>query len=138
MGPLLLKRGYVLRVFDLVDPSHSDCYNPFRYAKAFQLLKWAYDQSNTNNWGAYYLGACYAYGRGTQQDYAAARKFLEMVDWNNRSAFYLLGYLYARGLGGPEDIAKGVEYLQKAGDHAEAKEELRHYKKTFFGKWVWR
>ena len=106
------------------------------YAKAFQLLKWAYDQSNTNNWGAYYLGACYAYGRGTQQDYAAARKFLEMVDWNNRSAFYLLGYLYARGLGGPEDIAKGVEYLQKAGDHAEAKEELRHYKKTLFGKWV--
>ena len=136
VGPLLLKRGYVLRVFDLVDPSHSDCYNPFRYAKAFQLLKWAYDQSNTNNWGAYYLGACYAYGRGTQQDYAAARKFLEMVDWNNRSAFYLLGYLYARGLGGPEDIAKGVEYLQKAGDHAEAKEELRHYKKTLFSKWV--
>ena len=106
------------------------------YAKAFQLLKWAYDQSNTNNWGAYYLGACYAYGRGTQQDYAAARKFLEMVDWNNRSAFYLLGYLYARGLGGPEDIPKGVEYLQKAGDHAEAREELRRYKKTFFGKWV--
>ena len=27
VGPLLLKHGYVLRVFDLVDPSHSDCYN---------------------------------------------------------------------------------------------------------------
>ncbi len=61
--------------------------------------------------GAYYLGACCAYGRGTQQDYAAARKFLEMADWNNQNALYLLGYLYARGLGGPEDIAKGVEYL---------------------------
>ena len=24
MGPLLLKRGYVLRVFDLVDPAHSE------------------------------------------------------------------------------------------------------------------
>ena len=106
------------------------------YAKAFQLLKWAYDQDTTNNWGAYYLGACYAYGRGTQQDYVQARKFLEMVDWDNPNAFYLLGCLYARGLGGPEDIAKGVEYLQKAGDHAEAKEELRRYKKTFFGKWV--
>lgn len=34
------------------------------------------------------------------------------------------------------DIAKGVEYLQKAGDYVEVKEELRHYKKTFFGKWV--
>lgn len=110
---------------------------PRDYAKAFQLLKWAYDQDNSNNWGSYYLGACYAYGRGTQQDYAQARKFLEMVDWNSKNAFYLLGYLYARGLGGPEDIAKGVALLQKAGDHADAKEELKHYKKTFFGgKWV--
>ena len=31
---------------------------------------------------------------------------------------------------------KAVELLQKAGDHREAKEELRHYKKTLFGKWV--
>ena len=106
------------------------------YAKAFQLLKWAYDQNPSSNWGAYYLGACYAHGRGTQQDYVQARKFLEMVDWNSKEAFSLLGYLYARGLGGPENIAKGVEYLQKAGDYGEAKEELRHYKKTFFGKWV--
>lgn len=41
-GPLLLQRGYVLRVFDLVDPSHSDCYNPFRYirkdADVFRLI----------------------------------------------------------------------------------------------------
>lgn len=110
---------------------------PCDYAKAFQLLKWAYDQDNSNNWGAYYLGACYANGRGTQQDYGLARKFLETVDWNCTNAFYLLGYLYARGLGGPEDIAKGVAYLQKAGEHAKAKEELKHYKKTFFGgKWV--
>ena len=42
VGPLLLKRGYVLRVFDLVDPSHSDCYNPFCYirkdADVFRLI----------------------------------------------------------------------------------------------------
>lgn len=41
-GPLLLKRGYVLRAFDLVDPSRSDCYNPFRYirkdADVFRLI----------------------------------------------------------------------------------------------------
>lgn len=109
---------------------------PQDFAKAFQLLRWAFDQDAKNNWGAYYLGACYAYGLGTQQDYTLARQFLEMVNWNSSSAFYLLGYLYARGLGGPADIAKGVEYLQKAGDHAGAKEELSHYKKTLFGKWV--
>lgn len=31
VGPLLMKQGYVIRVFDLIDPSHSDSYNPFRY-----------------------------------------------------------------------------------------------------------
>ena len=41
-GPLLIQRGYTLRVFDLVDPSHSDCYNPFHYirkdADVFRLI----------------------------------------------------------------------------------------------------
>lgn len=32
-GSFLLKEGYVLRVIDLVDPSHSDCYNPFSYIR---------------------------------------------------------------------------------------------------------
>lgn len=33
VGGLLLKMGYVLRVFDLIEPSHSDRYNPFRYIR---------------------------------------------------------------------------------------------------------
>lgn len=32
-GPLLLKKGYTLRVFDLIDPSRSDQYNPFHYIR---------------------------------------------------------------------------------------------------------
>ena len=39
---LFLEEGYVLRVFDLIDPSKSDCYNPFRYirkdADVFKLI----------------------------------------------------------------------------------------------------
>ena len=31
--PLLLREGYVIKVFDLVDPERSDCYNPFRYIR---------------------------------------------------------------------------------------------------------
>ena len=31
--PLLLRRGYVVKVFDLIDPAHSDSYNPFRYIR---------------------------------------------------------------------------------------------------------
>lgn len=104
------------------------------YAKAFQLLKWAEDNGGTPM--RYYLGACYANGQGTQQDYGAALRYLEAVDWHCPPAYYLLGKLYCNGLGVPADIAKGVAYLQKAGDNADAREELRHYKKTFFGKWV--
>ena len=104
------------------------------YAKAFQLLKWAEDHGGPVM--LYYLGACYANGQGTQQDYAKALTYLDQVNWNCQPAFYLLGKMYCNGLGVPMDIPKGVEYLQKAGDYREAKEELRHYKKTLFGKWV--
>lgn len=42
VAPLLLERGYAIRVFDLIDPPHSDCYNPFRYirtdADVFRLI----------------------------------------------------------------------------------------------------
>lgn len=31
VAPLLLQQGYVVKVFDLIDPAHSDSYNPFRY-----------------------------------------------------------------------------------------------------------
>jgi len=33
VAPLLMQRGYVIRVFDLIDPSRSDCYNPFQYIR---------------------------------------------------------------------------------------------------------
>ena len=42
VGNLFLEEGYVLRVFDLIDPSKSDCYNPLRYirkdADVFKLI----------------------------------------------------------------------------------------------------
>ncbi len=104
------------------------------YARAFQLLKYGYDQGTT--YGVCYLGKCYFRGLGTPQDYGKAREFLEQVDWTNREAFYMLGVIYGNGLGVPEDIPKGVEYLKKAGSLKEAREELLHYRKTLFGKWV--
>lgn len=33
LAPLLLEEGYVLRVFDLIDPRHSDAFNPFAYIR---------------------------------------------------------------------------------------------------------
>ena len=32
-GSLLLQEGYTLRVFDLIDPFNSNCFNPFRYLR---------------------------------------------------------------------------------------------------------
>ena len=89
-----------------------------------------------NNWGVDYLAKCYFEGWGTQQDYVKCREFVEKMDWEYWDANYMMGVIYARGLGVPADIKRGVEYLQKAGDHPEPKEELLRYKKTIFGKWV--
>ena len=33
VAPLLLQQGYVVKVFDLIDPAHSDSYNPFCYIR---------------------------------------------------------------------------------------------------------
>ena len=33
VAPLLIQKGYVIKVFDLIDPSHSDSFNAFAYIK---------------------------------------------------------------------------------------------------------
>lgn len=33
VAPLLIREGYTIKVFDLIDPSHSDSFNPFPYIK---------------------------------------------------------------------------------------------------------
>lgn len=33
VAPFLLQQGYVVKVFDLIEPSHSNSYNPFRYIR---------------------------------------------------------------------------------------------------------
>lgn len=104
------------------------------YEKAFQMFSYAYEKGS--KWGVFYLGECCFEGWGTPQDYGRARMYLEQVDWNNTNAFYMLGYIYGRGLGVSADIPKAVDFLRRAGDNARAKEELRNYKKTLFGKWV--
>ena len=108
---------------------------PQDYAKAFHYLSVAHDKKGSK-WGALYLAKCCFYGLGAPQDYAKALQFLGEVSWNNQEADYMRGCIYAQGLGVPADIKRGVEYLQKAGNFAKAKEELLHYKRTLFGKWV--
>lgn len=107
---------------------------PVDYERAFKLLSFAYERDS--KWGVYYLGKCCFMGWGTVQDYARAEAFLQHVYWDNKDANYMRGYMYGRGLGVAESIPQAVFFLQKAGDLPEAKEELRHYKKTLFGKWV--
>lgn len=143
-----LAAEYYLKCLHSNIPVKTGCYNRLGamyfegrgveedYDKAFRLLKMADDSGTTGNWGAYYLGYCYTYGCGTEQNYALARKYLESIDWDCPNAWFLLGWLYCNGEGGKEDIAKGVAYLQKAGDLPQAQKELKNYKKNLFGKWV--
>ncbi|MDE5588081.1 MAG: hypothetical protein K2J60_02925 [Acetatifactor sp.] len=104
------------------------------YAKAYYYLYYGYN--NGSKWGVFYLAKCFFYGYGTNQDYVLARQLLDEVYWDNWEADYLRGMIYANGLGVSQDIPRGIAYLQKAGNHEEAKTELSHYKKTLFGKWV--
>ncbi len=104
------------------------------YAKAFELLSYTFDKGS--KWGAYYLGRCCFEGWGVPKDYEKARKYLEQVNWNSSDTCYLFGMMYIRGLGVAQDLPKGIAYLQSAGNHKEAREELLHYRKTLFGKWV--
>jgi len=104
------------------------------YAKAYSYLYHAYNKGSKK--GLFLLAKCFFYGYGTGQDYTLARQLLEQMNWEHWEADYLRGMIYANGLGGPKDISRGVAYLKKAGDHEEAKAELAHYKKNFFGKWV--
>ncbi len=104
------------------------------YAKAVELLTFACDKGS--KYGLFYLAKCHFNGWGTPQDYVRARQYLDKVDWNYWEADYLRGVIYANGLGVAADISRGVGYLQKAGEHPEAKAELAKYKKTLFGKWV--
>ncbi len=143
----LKDEAYAVRCFEKGIPSgHTGSYNllgkayfygrgvEVDYKKAFELLSFAYGKGST--WGVYYLGKCCFEGMGTIQDYGKARAYLEQMKWDNDDAFYMLGYIYGRGLAVPMDIPKAVSYLHKAGEYEQAKEELRHYKKTLFGNWV--
>lgn len=104
------------------------------YTEAIRLLTYACDKGS--KYGLFYLAKCYFNGWGTPQDYVRARQYLDKVDWNYWEADYLRGLLYGNGLGVKADIPKAVGFLQKAGDHPEARAELAKYKKTLFGKWV--
>lgn len=109
---------------------------PQDYAKAYHYLSIAYYKQDSK-WGAFYLAKCCFYGWGTPQDYGQAFRFLSYVSQKIDEADYMRGVIYAQGLGGiQEDIPTGVTYLQKAGNFPKAKEELRRYKRTLFGKWV--
>lgn len=130
------------------DPSHMGANNhlgrayflgegvPRDYAKAYHYLSIAHDVRGSK-WGVFYLAKCCFNGWGVPQDHAKALQYLDEMDWDHWEANYFRGVIYGRGLGGVQaDIPRAVAYLQKAGNHPEPKEELLHYKKTLFGKWV--
>ena len=107
------------------------------YGRAYQLFAQAYQSpAGVGNWVLEYLGHCFFGGLGTQQNYDLARQFLERVEKPQTQTYYELGCIYGQGLGVEADIPRAVALLQKAGDYQPAREELLHYKKTLFGKWV--
>lgn len=107
---------------------------PQDFAKAIELFTYVYEVLD-NSYGVTKLARCYLEGWGTFPDYEKAYA----LAWKYRGesdCLYILGRIYCEGLGRAKDIAKGVDFLQKAGNFPAAQEELKHYKKNLFGKWV--
>jgi len=95
-------------------------------------------QRQNKNYPKDLLGYCLLYGKGTNPDYAEAKKVLEdAANGGSSAAWKYLGDMYDQGLGVPENAASAVACYQKAvaaGDKS-ASEELLRFKKTLFGKW---
>ena len=104
------------------------------YARAVQLLEDA--RARGADYGMDMLADCYLFGRGCQRNPDQALRLLQEWGYHTDLKNYDLGAIYAEGLGVSEDIKKGVEYFQKCGSYAPAREALLKYKKTLFGKWV--
>ena len=82
-----------------------------------------------------YLAQCYLEGWGTAQDYRQAYQMAWQTRDKERSC-YVLGRIYCEGLGMPQDIAMGVDFLDRAPNIPQAREERRHYKKSLLGRWT--
>lgn len=74
---------------------------------------------------AEFLGNIYLYGRGVPNDYAAARKWLELAAKQGRAeAQFNLGAIYDKGLGTQHDAAEAAKWFTLAADQRDAKAQL--------------
>lgn len=108
------------------------------YAQAVRWLEKAVQRGNKN--ANPLLGDCYLRGLGTTRDPAHAKKCFDDTpkDAEYRAvALNGLGEIYAEGLTVLEDIPRGIDLFEQAAElgSQEAKDNLKKYKKTIFGKW---
>ena len=104
----------------------------------FQWAKAAYDQGEQEV--RPYLVYAYLQGVGTTVSCEKAYElFCELSEEqrNDPKMLYTYGLMCLQGNGVEQDIKKGVECLKQAeAEYPPAKQELTHYKRTLFGKWV--
>lgn len=144
---------YALECYErcMADPTHADCRNRAGeilflgrggmekdYARAVGYFEDA--QALGSDWSSPYLGLCYLLGWGCDQEPERARPLLEQTSRVSNYRLYGLGLMYADGLGVREDVRKGVEFLQQAADNGflPAREELKRFRRSLFGRWVHR
>ncbi len=133
------------------DPTHAECRNRAGeilflgrggmekdYARAVGYFEEA--QALGSDWSSPYLGLCYLLGQGCDQEPERARPLLEQTSRPSNYRLYGLGLMYADGIGVKEDVRKGVGFLREAADNGflPAKEELKRFRRSLFGRWVHR
>ena len=72
-------------------------------------------ETNGYHWAQFFLGECYRYGHGTDQDYTKAFEwFTKSSEQGNCTAMKFLGLCYCGGIGCDENGPEGIEWLEKS------------------------
>ena len=72
-------------------------------------------ETNGYHWAQFFLGKCYRYGHGTDQDYTKAFEwFTKSSEQGNCTAMKFLGLCCCGGIGCDENGPKGIEWLEKS------------------------
>jgi TPR repeat protein len=116
-------------------------YGSKEYRKAEKLLQDVYgkDDPETKPEAAMLLGQIYQYGAGSiNADFEKAKNYYlyMLTEQNSSEAAYRMATLYERGAGRIKpDVNTAVTWYEKAADmgNRKAEEELKHFRKGFFG-----
>ena len=109
----------VVDMIDIVLEKATEQYDFEHYPSAFELFSLSANQGNAT--AQYYLGECYYYGHGVNEDRTKAVKwYTKAAEQGNACAQYNIASCYENGNGVNVDLDKALEWYNKAAESGDA------------------